>query len=231
MSTSEYSAGGAYRGRRRKPGAPAARPAGIYPPVTGENAETAQTPAASAPLPARYGENPFPDTAKQDPSGASLYTGESLGRSVACPVAQRAGAAGTPLSLYVMLWRGVCPRVTARSGRGTAQGVVPASSCRTPLRPGSGCCRLCLTLPFRLRRNRGTLPRRQTPAVQNRPAKPYPNTNIALLYTRRAVLSTGSFERIPKRRKVCAIRRCAVPIPRAIRAFFRRLLTAADAAG
>ena len=43
MSTSEYSAGGAYRGRRRKPGAQAARPAGIYPPVTGENAETAQT--------------------------------------------------------------------------------------------------------------------------------------------------------------------------------------------
>ena len=95
----------------------------------------------------------------------------------------------------------------------------------------TGCCRLCLTLSFRLRRNRGTLPRRQTPAVQNRPAKPYPNTNIALLYTRRAVLSTGSFERIPKRRKVCAIRRCAVPIPRAIRAFFRRLITAADAAG
>lgn len=182
-------------------------------------------------LAVRHGENPFPDTAKQDPSGASLYTGESLGRSVACPVTQRAGAAGTPLSLYVMLWRGACPRVTARSGRGTARGVVPAPSCRTPLRPGSGCCRLCLTLSFRLRRNRGTLPRRQTPAVQNRPAKPYPNTNIALLYTRRAVLSTGSFERIPKRRKVCAIRRCAVPIPRAIRAFFRRLLTAADAAG
>ena len=39
MSTSEYSAGGAYRGRRRRPGAQAARPAGIYPPVTGENAE------------------------------------------------------------------------------------------------------------------------------------------------------------------------------------------------
>ena len=105
MSTSEYSAGGAYRGRRRKPGAQAARPAGIYPPVTGENAETAQTPAASAPLPARYGENPFPDTAKQDPSGASLYTGESLGRSVACPVAQRAGAAGTP-SLCMLCFGG-----------------------------------------------------------------------------------------------------------------------------
>ena len=129
MSTSEYSAGGAYRGRRRKPGAQAARPAGIYPPVTGENAETAQTPAASAPLPARYGENPFPDTAKQDPSGASLYTGESLGRSVACPVAQRAGAAGTPLSVCYALAGRVPPSDSAeRAGDSAGSGsrtVVP----------------------------------------------------------------------------------------------------------
>lgn len=105
MSTSEYSAGGAHRGRRRKPGAQAARPAGIYPPVTGENAETAQTPAASAPLPARYGENPFPDTAKQDPSGASLYTGESLERSVACP-SRSVRERQEPLSLCMLCFGG-----------------------------------------------------------------------------------------------------------------------------
>lgn len=230
MSTSEYSAGGAYRGRRRKPGAQAARPAGIYPPVTGENAKRRRRRRHLHPCQRGTGKTLFRTRQNKTLPVPVCTPGRALGDRSPAP-SRSVRERQEPLSLYVMLWRGACPRVTARSGRGTAQGVVPAPSCRTPLRPGSGCCRLCLTLPFRLRRNRGTLPRRQTPAVQNRPAKPYPNTNIVLLYTRRAVLSTGSFERIPKRRKVCAIRRCAVPIPRAIRAFFRRLLTAADAAG
>lgn len=148
------------------------------------NAETAQIPAVSAPLPERTGGKSLSGRGKTRPARRqSVRRGDPAGNlpdvPPPAPDTAHSGAeqAGIPF-LYVMLWRGVRPRVTARHRRGTAQGVVPAPSCRTPLRPGSGYCRLCLPLPFRLLRNRGSPPRRYAPAAPCRPAEPYPNTNI-----------------------------------------------------
>lgn len=115
-------------------------------------------------------------------------------------------------SLYVMLWRDTCPRVTVRNRRGTARSVVSAPSDRTPLRPGSGFSRLYLPLSFRFPRHREFLPRQYRTAADSRPAEPYPNTNIVLLYTLSGILSTGIFPPVRGLSEFCEIRQASIAV-------------------
>ena len=142
------------QGRRRKPDVQTLRPAVIlwasrqngagmpvraFPPAEGTrvapdgyapagNAETAQIPAVSAPLPERTGGKSLSGRGKTRPARRqSVRRGDPAGNlpdaPPPAPDTAHSGAeqAGNPF-LYVMLWRGVRPRVTARHRRGDSAG-------------------------------------------------------------------------------------------------------------